>query len=61
MEKKTIEQLLAMSDTELEAYLQALPAAEQETVSHELFKAKEAADVQKSVDSIKRDGQLPRE
>lgn len=60
MEKKTIEQLLAMSDMELEAYFQALPAAEKETVSHELFKAKEAADLQKSVNSIKRDGQLPR-
>ena len=61
MEKKTIEQLLAMSGTELQAYLEALPAAERETVSHELYKAKVAADAQKIVDSIKRDGQLPHE
>ena len=61
MEKKTIEQLLAMPGTELQAYLQALPAAEQETVSHELYKAKVAADTQKIVDSLKQDGQLPRE
>ena len=48
-QRKTIQQLLEMSTTEVREYLQTLPPVEQKTVGEQLYKAMLSFDMKRAI------------